>query len=178
MSKQRKQLQKKKEREAEAKKRVLARRESIRKKAKMEKMVARMEEKARPKLVPYRKDEDDEYRQKIAEQNLEHNIHMLQALEEEYLEEQKSKASLNEELEAEGYKSLEEKINALHKQAIEAAEAAGQKPEGGTIQDVKDFINQNSETLKNRRKKKGKFSGSAEYRFSPNASDEEDSNSN
>lgn len=176
MNKERKKLQKKKAREAKAKAKVLARRERLRKKAKLEKMAARIEKQSQPKGVPYRKDQDEEYKQKIAEQNLEHNIQVLQALEEEYLEEQKSKEDLNRELEAEGYESIEEKLNALHKQAIEAAEKAGQKvdAQGVPLQDVKEFTEQNSEKLKERRKKKGKLGGSAKYRFTPNVADEED----
>lgn len=156
-------------RAAKAKQKVLNRRAEIRKKAKMEKMAQRIEEDSRPKLVPYRKSQDEAYQAKVAQQNLEHNIQILQALEQEYLEEQQMKANLNQELEEEGYETLEEKMNALHKQAVETAEKAGLEigAPNAPLKDVKEFVEQNEETLK-RRKKKKKLSGSAEYRFTPN----------
>lgn len=175
MVSQKRKLMKQKAKERETKAKLLRRREAARKKTKLERMAAEIEQASRPKMVPYRKDQDEEYKAKVSEANLEHNIQILQALEEQYLEEQKAKQELNKELEEQGYQSLEEKMNALHQQAIEAAEKAeGKKVEvaGGTLEDVKNFVKQNAETLK-KRKNKRKITGSAKYRFVPNASDKE-----
>jgi uncharacterized membrane protein YgaE (UPF0421/DUF939 family) len=53
------------------------------------------------------------------EQNLEHNLDVLKALEEEYKAAMLSKSNLKEELEAEGYDTIEEKIEAIKKKSLE-----------------------------------------------------------
>lgn len=55
------------------------------------------------------------------QEHLENNLNMLKALEEEYIAAQQSKENLQEELEAEGYSTLEEKIEALRNKAKDLA---------------------------------------------------------
>lgn len=172
VSQQRRREKKKKARAADAKAKVLRRREQSRKAAKLERMAKKIEKDSQPKLVPYKKDQDEEYQAQKAKENLEHNIEILRALEEQYKEEMASKQSLNEDLEAEGYDSLEEKMNALHKQAIEIAEKHEKDPSeierlAATKEFVEDQQSKLAEKSKNRKKKKGKLGGGAKYRFTP-----------
>lgn len=51
--------------------------------------------------------------------NIEHNLEILKALEEEYIANQKQKADLNSELEAEGFTTIEEKIESIKKKSEE-----------------------------------------------------------
>ena len=55
------------------------------------------------------------------QEHLDRNMEVLQALEQEYMEAQKSREGLHEELEAEGYASLEEKMEALKQKAMSLA---------------------------------------------------------
>lgn len=50
---------------------------------------------------------------------LEHNLKILEALEEEYDKENEARKELNQKLENEGYKTIKEKMDALHKKALE-----------------------------------------------------------
>jgi chromosome segregation ATPase len=96
------------------------------------------------------------------EENLEHNLDVLRALEEEYLATQKKKANLQEELEAEGYKTIEEKMDALKKQSIEMVgriraevevEAASEKILSQLVSDdIKDVEFKNKVITKNTKK--------------------------
>lgn len=69
------------------------------------------------KLSPIRRDTD------VAgmKAQLEKNLQILKALEEEYIKGQQSRENLHEELAAEGYNSLEEKMEALRIKAQEIA---------------------------------------------------------
>jgi hypothetical protein len=96
------------------------------------------------------------------EENLEHNLDVLRALEEEYLATQKKKANLQEELEAEGYKTIEEKMEALKKQSMEMVgriraevevEAASEKIISQLVSDdIKDVEFKNKVITKNTKK--------------------------
>ena len=55
-------------------------------------------------------------------ENIENNLKILKALEEDYINSQKSKSNLKEELESEGFSSLEEKMEFLNKKARKEAE--------------------------------------------------------
>jgi len=89
------------------------------KKNKMEEISASIEKEYSVKNVPYRKELDANYQVKLDNKKLEKNIKILKALEEEYKREQESRENLNEELKAEGFDSLEEKMNAIHAKAVE-----------------------------------------------------------
>ena len=105
---------KKKKKEAKAKETVLHKREKIRERAKTEKKIAKAEKKTRTKLVPYvRPVIKPEYDEQIMAQ-LQRNIEILEALEQEYLKEQADKKALNEQLEAEGHHTLGDKMEALN----------------------------------------------------------------
>lgn len=62
---------------------------------------------------------------------LEKNAKILKALEEEYATEHGRKAELNQQLEAEGFKTLEEKLNHLHDKLVQ-----DQKEEAGETEEV------------------------------------------
>lgn len=53
---------------------------------------------------------------------LTHNLEMLKALEEEYIADQKTRADVHEQLESEGYSSIEEKMEALKQKSAELVE--------------------------------------------------------
>ncbi len=75
---------------------------------------AKLERQHRERIEPAHKT----HMEKISDA-VEHNLEMLKALEEEYVIAQQSKDNLDEELAAEGYNSLEEKINAMKEKAVE-----------------------------------------------------------
>jgi hypothetical protein len=58
---------------------------------------------------------------------LEKNAQILKALEAEYAKEKDRKRELNDGLEAEGLKTLEQKMNALHNRLVEQQKAAGEE---------------------------------------------------
>lgn len=60
--------------------------------------------------------------QEIKEQ-LEKNLQILQALEQQYDQEQKNRQELNNQLEKEGHFTLKEKLDALHKKNVDKAQA-------------------------------------------------------
>lgn len=82
-------------------------------------------ERAREKLErQYRERQEPIRKNTIAkiEEGLEHNLEVLKALEQEYIEAQKAKENLHTELEAEGYNSIEEKVEALKAKSAEMVE--------------------------------------------------------
>ena len=114
MNKQQKQQKKKKAKERRVKKANLARRDKLRQEAKYEKELDREVEANRDKPQPFLNIEkkDDEIKAQ-----LEHNLEVLKALEEQYIAEEKQREELNEQLEEEGYSTLEEKLDALGQKA-------------------------------------------------------------
>ena len=132
MSTKRQKERKKKVREIIAKNRVLARRNSLRKQASDEKKLSRLNKKFRDKVNPIIKDEEkrkmmeDLKNQKILSK-LEKNAEILRALEKNYEDELNRKKEMNSELEAEGYVTLQEKVNAMGKKAIEGLDEKQQE---------------------------------------------------
>jgi hypothetical protein len=132
MSTKRQKERKKKVREIIAKNRVLARRNSLRKQASDEKKLSRLNKKFRDKVNPIIKDEEkrkmmeDLKNQKILSK-LEKNAEILKALEKNYEDELNRKKEINSELEAEGYVTLQEKVNAMGKKAIECLDEKQQE---------------------------------------------------
>ena len=113
---------KKKSRELKAKARVAARRHKLGQIKKEEKQSARLSKKFRDKIKPIVKDPEakkklEEIEAKKTLEKLEKNMQVLKALEEEYIKEKEAKKQLNEELEAEGYSTLKEKMKALEDRA-------------------------------------------------------------
>lgn len=107
-----------------AKKRVLARREVLRKQASEDLKSARLQKKFRERVDPIVKDEE---KRKAMEQaknekilsKLEKNAEILKALENEYLSEKDQKKQVNDKLELEGHVTLKEKMDALDKKIRE-----------------------------------------------------------
>lgn len=107
-----------------AKKRVLARREVLRKQASEDLKSARLQKKFRERVDPIVKDEE---KRKAMEQaknekilsKLEKNAEILKYLENEYLSEIDQKKQVNDKLELEGHVTLKEKMDALDKKIRE-----------------------------------------------------------
>jgi hypothetical protein len=132
MSTKKQKERKKKVREIIAKKRVLARRNSLRKQTGDEKKLSKLNKKFRDKVNPIIKDEEkrkmmeDLKNQKILSK-LEKNAEILKALEKNYEDELNRKKEMNSELEAEGYVTLQEKVKAMGKKAIEGLDEKQQE---------------------------------------------------
>jgi hypothetical protein len=133
MSSKKQKERKKKKREEIARHRVLKRRAEIRKERKdaIEEQAKQQtaEDAIYGKLKPYvRKDDplikeltENEKKEKNNEiqSKIEHNLKILEALEEEYDKEQALRKQMNEKLEKEGHKTIKEKMDALHQKALE-----------------------------------------------------------
>lgn len=130
MSKQQQKEQKKKNRERAAKQKVLQRREELRKTRKeaREQELAEKEahEVVHGKMMPHVNvpGEREAAKAAIVAEKLKKNLEILQALEDEYEEEQKKRGEMNAHLEAEGHKTMREKMDALHKKALEMSNKA------------------------------------------------------
>ena len=128
--KEQRKLQKRKAREKDAKKSVLAKRTEIRAKRKEE----REEEKQERRIDKLQRDlhQMDQHFEKAALQaasndtlaQLEKNVQILRALEEEYEKEAEAKKAINEDLESKGYVTLDEKMQALQQAVLEEAKTA------------------------------------------------------
>lgn len=123
---------KKKNREKIARYRVAKRRENLRKERKqaLEDQIKQKiaEDEVCGKLQPYIKSNsliveltEEEKQKKISEtqSKIEHNLKILEALEQEYDQEQEQKKKINEDLEKEGFLTIKEKMDALHNKALE-----------------------------------------------------------
>jgi hypothetical protein len=119
---------KKKDRERAAKAKVLAKREVIRKERKTA-IQDYAKEKEAHEIVhgkqmpiitnPQKLAEREALHAKEVAEKLKKNLEILEALEKEYEEEESRRAAMNESLEAEGHKTMREKMDALHKKALE-----------------------------------------------------------
>jgi hypothetical protein len=123
---------KKKRRQEIAKSRVLKRREALRRQKKQAiedvRKEAQAEQNAFGKLKPFVKNDAralnetiKQDRKKMEEINskLEHNLKILEALEEEYDKENELRKEINTKLENEGHMTMKDKMDALHKKALE-----------------------------------------------------------
>ena len=81
-----------------------------------------------------------ELKSKAVLEQLNKNLKILEALEKEYDEEQKNRIEINESLEAQGFSSIKEKMDAIHQQALEmtgkAEEMAVAKKEYNAYQET------------------------------------------
>ena len=93
-----------------AKARVLKRREAIRKEAKKHREWSLAEKRA-TKGIPIKGSLAD--RDAMILEKLRHNYAILEALDAEYQKEQESRKQINDSLEAEGFKTLKEKMDAM-----------------------------------------------------------------
>lgn len=128
MSKSRNNPQKRKLREKAVRQKVLVNREELRaeRRAQQEEIIKERERfilehgqvpQAKPGNPEAASRRDAEQSRKIAEK-LAHNLEILKILENEYEEEQSRRNEVNEKLESEGYKTMKEKMNALHEKAL------------------------------------------------------------
>ena len=130
MSKQQQKEQKKKNRERAARQKILQRREELRKMrketAEKDKAEKEAHEVVHGKLMPHINNpgQREADKAKAVSEKLKRNLEILQALEDEYEEEQSKRAQVNANLEAEGYLTMREKMDALHKKAMEMSNKA------------------------------------------------------
>jgi hypothetical protein len=78
------------------------------------------------KLKPFRKNAEikemiDQNKSKTINDQLDHNMKLLEALEQEHQEEQNRRKKLNESLESQGLNDIQDKLDALHMKALEEA---------------------------------------------------------
>ena len=116
-------LEKKKKREKENHVKLVKRKESLQKKAKQEKLEWKLERDTREKEKPFTKIpiEKPKTAEEIALQ-IEANLQKLKVMEEAYAKEVREREGLNEALEAECFKTVQEKLDFLNKNAQEMAE--------------------------------------------------------
>lgn len=115
---------------AEAKNKVLGRRDKIQKENSIKRKVKKAAHATRERLKPFikdpqKKEERDKMQKEINLAQLEENMRILEALEQEYLREQEEKAELNEKLEAEGFVEIKDKLSELERQAKIQAQEMG-----------------------------------------------------
>jgi hypothetical protein len=124
VSKEQKKMKKKKAREKDSKKKVLAKREQLRAKAREK----RQEEKRDKRIKKLQNDMagldvwEDEVLKKMPDktlEQLEHNAKILRAIEEDHEAEMGKKKKLNEDLEAAGHFTLDDKLGALQENTAE-----------------------------------------------------------
>jgi hypothetical protein len=130
MSLSRKEIEKRKQREVAVRKKVLERREEIRKERKEVESERKKERDmyllehghtaaalpGNPELAEQKKAE----REKKVAEKLKRNLAILKSLEAEYEKEQSTRKDVNNKLEAEGFKTMKEKMDALHEKALKS----------------------------------------------------------
>jgi hypothetical protein len=128
MTDQRKKFKKKKEREQRVKVKLARRREALRKDKELQDAERAKERAAyilehgvpRPIVTnPAKLAEMEARKARSVADRLKKNLELLEALEKEYEDEQANREKVNENLEAEGYMTMKEKMDALHKKALE-----------------------------------------------------------
>lgn len=119
---------KKKDREKESHAKVIRRREFMRAQRKLaqeeERVRKEIDNLSNGKLKPIIVDEKaaeerDAAKTRAISEQLKKNLEILEALEQEYEQEQNSKIEVNQKLESEGYMSIKQKMDALHQKALE-----------------------------------------------------------
>ena len=156
MNKERKKQIKQKKREKKVQEALRKRREGLRKDKKEKKEEFLEDKKFRKEQKELQKYEEiaEEIYNKLppeTRQQLEHNIQILRALEEEYDRELLSKEKLNAELEEEGHTTPEAKINALKERALKETKETA-----------------NVEIVKSNSEDQISIGGSADCSFEPN----------
>jgi hypothetical protein len=161
MSNEKLKEKKKKAREKAVKEKVLRRRLAIREdQKKIDEDRFRdqqIDELANGKQKPYRKPqnvvEDASTKDAKIIAQLERNMKLLEALEQEQLEEEASRTTVNDQLEAEGHLTMKQKMDALHQKALEMtgnaqplAEATEEyEKENSVVQHIEKEIDQENE---------------------------------
>jgi hypothetical protein len=146
VSKDQRKLQKRKKREKETYKKILANRMILRAKAKEEKEEI-LKEKRIDKLHRDLERLDQHFPREMLSatpedtlSQLERNVEILRALEAEHAREMETKQKINEDLESKGYLTLEEKMEALQEMALAEAKEKAQVGVGGSA-DCKMSVN-------------------------------------
>lgn len=112
MSTKKQKERKKKQRERKIRKELLSKRAKLTLAAQEQRELFRLQHKFRNKLTPYVNPPTEEQ----VKLQLEHNLEILKALEEEYDKEMKNRQEVNKQLEAEGYIDLKSKMDAVSEQ--------------------------------------------------------------
>jgi type VI protein secretion system component VasK len=106
------QEKKKKQREERSRASVLYRRKAKLAKDKLDKAARLKEKQLQPKLEPILSEEKKKVR---LEQQLEHNMKILEALEAEYEKEKQGQTDLSDDLDAQGFESVEDKVKEVQR---------------------------------------------------------------
>lgn len=140
---------KKQKKEKESRVKAARRREKVQAENRARKKDQQAAERARRKINPIRPYVKDPNKAKVRAEEvlaqLEKNLQILEALEEEYLREEEAKKKLNEELEAEGLTTLKEKLDALEKKAKGEIKTRGLEAHMGDEDEPKGFVVESSD---------------------------------
>jgi len=115
-----KKFEKQKKRQKQTYKELLSRRSKIMEKAKKERAEYKLERETREKIKPIVNTPKERTAEDIAKQ-IEANLQLLKQMEDEYENAAMEREGLNQALEAEGFKSLKEKMDFLQESAKEQA---------------------------------------------------------
>lgn len=140
MSKQQRRDKKKHKRKAIAKKRVLRRRDVLRKTNKEMLEIEKAHNHFKEKLLPIRNesvDNTEARRQERIKRQLERNLEMLAALEEERVKEESLRNEINADLESQGAISLREKLDKAEEIVRKNLEKIKEKTDSDTINIIK-----------------------------------------
>jgi hypothetical protein len=143
MSLSRKEIQKRKERQESVRKKLAEQRTEIRKERKLveeernrEREMWKLEYGKTPPALPGNPElaaiKQAERDRKISEK-LNHNLEILRSLEQEYEREQSSRKNINDNLEAEGYMTMKDKMDALHEKALKMKRVADDLEEAANM---------------------------------------------
>ena len=129
---------KKQDRKKKVEQKVFVRREALRKERKALTLQQRQEEEAqklvngriKPIVNNYSEFEDRELKDKLVVEQLERNLKLLEALEQDYDREQNARQNINDTLESEGHLTMAEKMEALHQKALEMAREKSSESSG------------------------------------------------
>lgn len=128
---------KKQDRKKKVEQKVFGRREALRKERKALTLQQRQEEEAqklvhgriKPIVNNYSELQDKESKDKLVVEQLEKNLKLLEALEQDYDREQAARQNVNDVLESEGHLTMAEKMEALHQKALELAQQKSSESE-------------------------------------------------
>lgn len=134
MATKKQQERKKKAREQKGRARAASRRHKLQEMRREERRSALLDKRFREKPRPIINDPEKKAAQEQAEkervmERLRQNAEILKALEAEYERDQESRKAINDNLEAEGHNTLQEKFNALESKARESV-ASAEQPQG------------------------------------------------
>lgn len=119
MRREQKIARKRKDRQKQAREKVLRRRAAIRAERKEESRVQRLERSVSPKQKPIVNEKTEQERQEHIKRQLLKNQELLKALEAAYDKEIEDRKRVHADLESQGHATLQDKLAAMQKQAVD-----------------------------------------------------------